>query len=279
MKIQANAKINLTLDICSKRSDGYHIINSVMQSVSLADLVEIKKSDSISVCYSDIGKTGENDICFIAAVKFFEYSKIIGGTQIEVDKKIPCVAGVGGSSSDAAAVIHGLNRLYNTNYSDNELCKIALKVGADVPFCIVGGSCLVSGIGETVTPIVSIPDCAFLIVVLGKKQSTKQMYDDLDSRPLECPKTEKMLEIWQQGDLKKISSNLSNAFEALYDITYEKELLSSFSPLGISLSGSGPAVYAIFENADKALKAQSQLLKEKIVSYVAMPQKNGVKFE
>lgn len=279
MKIQANAKINLTLDICSKRPDGYHIINSVMQSVSLSDSVEIEKSDNISVCYSDIGAVDKKDICFTAAVKFFEHSKIIGGAQIVVDKKIPCVAGVGGSSSDAAAVIHGLNRLYNTNYSDNELCEIALKVGADVPFCVVGGSCVVSGIGETVKPIAPIPDCAFLIVVLGKKQSTKQMYDDLDSRPLECPKTEKMLEIWQQGDLKEISSNLSNAFEALYDITYEKKLLSSFSPLGISLSGSGPAVYAIFENADKAVKAQSQLLKEKIVSYVALPQKNGVKFE
>lgn len=279
MKIKANAKTNLTLDICSKREDGYHIIDSVMQSVSIWDNVVIKKSNRIRVWYSDMETCGEDDICFKAAKSFFEYGKLMGGVDIRITKRIPCVAGMGGSSSDAAAVIVGLNKMYKTAYSLDTLCKIGLKVGADVPFCIVGGTARVGGIGEKVTSIKSIPDCAFLIVVLGKKKSTKQMYDAIDSKPFQPFKTENMINAINGGDLKGVCNNISNAFKGVHSIEYEESLLSRFNPLGIGLSGSGPAVFAVFEREEDAVNAQNVLKEQNIVSYVALPKKQGIEIE
>ena len=279
MKIKANAKINLTLDICSKRSDGYHIIDSVMQSVSLFDELELKRADNISIWYSDIGKCGEDDICYKAAKSFFERANISGGAEIRIEKKIPCVAGVGGSSSDAAAVIVELNRMYGTDFSVDTLCEIGLKVGADVPFCIVGGTVRVGGIGEKLEPIKAIPSCAFLIVVLSKKSSTKQMYEEIDSKPYDDAATPKMIDAIENRDLTEISKGLSNAFKAVHGIETEEKLLLEFAPLGIGLSGSGPAVYAVFENEEEALNAQSKLKKRQIISYVAIPREKGIEIE
>lgn len=279
MKIKANAKINLTLDICAQREDGYHILDSVMQSVSLCDDVELNMSDRISVWYSDLGDCGEDDICFKAAKSFFEYSNLSGGVDIRITKKIPCVAGLGGSSSDAAAVIVGLNKMYKTAYSLDTLCKIGLKVGADVPFCIVGGTARVGGIGEKVTHIKGIPDCAFLIVVLGKKKSTKEMYGAIDSKPFAPFKTESMINAINGGDLNEVCNNISNAFKGVHSIEYEESLLSRFNPLAIGLSGSGPAAFAVFKNGEDALNTQNELKKQNITSFVAAPREKGIEIE
>lgn len=279
MKLKANAKINLTLDICGRREDGYHILDTVMQSVSLCDDVELNMCDRIGVWYSDIGDCDHTDICFKAAKSFFEYSKIAGGVDIRVTKRIPCVAGMGGSSSDAAAVIVGLNELYKTAYSLETLCEIGLRVGADVPFCIVGGTARVGGIGEKITPIESIPDCAFLIVVLGKKGSTKEMYAAIDSKSLSPFKTEDMLKAINEADLNKICANVSNAFKEVHPIDYEENLLKQFNPLCVGLSGSGPAVFAVFQNKAEALSAQTALKEKNITSYVAFPRKKGIETE
>lgn len=279
MKLKANAKINLTLDICGRRDDGYHIIDSVMQSVSLWDNVVMKKSNRIRVWYSDMETCGEDDICFKAAKSFFDYSKLMGGVDIRIIKKIPCVAGLGGSSSDAAAVIVGLNEIYKTAYPLDTLCKIGLKVGADVPFCIVGGTARVGGIGENITPIKSLPDCAFLIVVLGKKGSTKEMYAAIDSKPLAPFKTADAVTAIENSDLGEVCKNVSNAFKEVYTIDYEENLLKQFNPLCVGLSGSGPAVFAVFENSQDALNAKNELKKQNIISYVALPRKKGIETE
>ena len=279
MKLKANAKINLTLDICGRREDGYHILDTVMQSVSLCDDVELNMCDRIGVWYSDIGDCDHTDICFKAAKSFFDYSKLMGGVDIRIIKKIPCVAGLGGSSSDAAAVIVGLNEIYKTAYSLDTLCKIGLKVGADVPFCIVGGTARVGGIGENITPVKSLPDCAFLIVVLGKKGSTKEMYAAIDSKPLAPFKTADAVTAIENSDLGEICKNVSNAFKEVYTIDYEENLLKQFNPLCVGLSGSGPAVFAVFENSQDALNAKNELKKQNIISYVALPRKKGIETE
>ena len=279
MKLKANAKLNLSLDICSKREDGYHILDSVMQSVSLCDNVNVEKAEKITVCYSDIGLCGSNDICYLAAKNFFEYAGIENGADIYIEKNIPCVAGMGGSSCDAAAVLMALNRLYETNYAEGTLIEIGLKVGADVPFCIVGGTCRVGGIGEILTPIKPLTSCAFLVVVMGKKPSTKEMYELIDSKPYRCGNTQKLIDMIEEGNLKGMCSSLSNAFEVVHSIRLERELLGRFSPLGIGLSGSGPAVFAVFENKAQADKARSVLETEGIAAYVVEPQEKGIIIE
>lgn len=279
MKLKANAKINLTLDICGKRQDGYHLLDTVMQSVSLCDNVEINASHRITVWYSDLGNCGEDDICYKAARAFFDYSGIVGGADIRVIKNIPCVAGLGGSSSDAAAVIVGLNEIYKTAYSLDTLCEIGLKVGADVPFCIVGGTARVGGIGEKITPIKDVPDCAFLIVVLGKKGSTKEMYAAIDSKPLAPFKTADAVTAIENADLYEVCKNVSNAFKEVHTIDYEENLLNQFNPLCVGLSGSGPAVFAVFQNEAEALAAQTALKEKNITSFVSLPRKTGTETE
>ena len=148
MKIKAFAKVNLSLDVTGKRADGYHTLSSVFQSVSLSDIVEIKKADSISVKCSDTSLNGEDNLCNTAAVKFFEAAKIQGGAEIFIEKHIPLAAGLGGGSTDAGAVLKGLNELYGKPLSEQKLLEIALSLGADVPFCMVGGTKLCEGIGE-----------------------------------------------------------------------------------------------------------------------------------
>ena len=160
MKVKACAKINLTLDIVGKRCDGYHLIDSVFQSVSIFDELCVEKGDGITVKCSVGSIDNKDNIVCKAAEKFFENTKINGGAAIEIKKNIPLAAGLGGGSADAAAVIVALDRLYETKLSNEQICSIGLSVGADVPFCTVGGTARVGGIGEIVEKLPDIPDCA-----------------------------------------------------------------------------------------------------------------------
>ncbi|MBQ1183634.1 MAG: 4-(cytidine 5'-diphospho)-2-C-methyl-D-erythritol kinase, partial [Clostridia bacterium] len=167
MKIKAFAKVNLSLDVTGKRADGYHTLCSVFQSVSLCDIVEIEKSDSISVKCSDTSLNGEDNLCNTAAVKFFQAAGILGGADIFIEKHIPLAAGLGGGSADAGAVLKGLNELYGNPLSEKKLLEIALSLGADVPFCMVGGTKLCEGIGEIMTELSPLPECYIVIAKKG----------------------------------------------------------------------------------------------------------------
>lgn len=276
MKLRANAKINLTLDICGVRADGYHIISSVMQSVSLCDFVEINKACDISVLCSNSTLCGENNIAQKAAKSFFEYTCVSGGAEIKIEKHIPCAAGLGGGSADAAAVIVGLDKLYATNLKTEELCQIALKVGADVPFCIVGGAAKVGGIGDEITPITPLENCAFVLLKQGQKLSTGDMYRKLDEKPYAPPKTESLVDAIKCGDITEVANYMGNAFSTVCDISKEKELLLKTKPLGICLSGSGPTVFAIY-NDEKSAKSAANILGDN--AYFALPSKFGVETE
>ena len=280
MKIKAHAKINLTLDIVGRREDGYHLIDSVMQSVSLADTLYIEKAESITVICDDTKLSGESNIAYKAAVKFFEYVGISGGASIRIEKNIPLASGMGGGSADAAAVIKALDRIYETNLNNSKLCEIALMVGADVPFCITGGTARVTGIGEEIEALPMLPNCSLLLIKQGSKLSTADMYKKIDSMP-QCKKnTQQAVEGIASGNILNVIPYISNAFA--YVSECEKvlaDIKKSSMPLAASLSGSGPTVFAVYQDDKDALCAKAQLEKMGYKPILAHPESKTLKFE
>lgn len=280
MKIKAYAKINLTLDIVGTRADGYHLIDSVMQSVSLADTLYVERDESITVICDDDKLSGEGNIAYKAAVKFFEYVGISGGALIKIEKQIPQAAGMGGGSADAAAVIVALDKIYETNLSYNKLCEIALKVGADVPFCIAGGTARVGGIGEEIKPLESLPKCSLLLIKQGNKLSTANMYKKIDSMPQCEAHTPEAVDGIASGDILNVIPHISNAFACVSDC---EGVLADIEKVGghlaASLSGSGPTVFALYAEDSDVLCAKTQLEKMGYTPILAHPQDAGLKFE
>lgn len=276
MKLKANAKINLTLDICGKRADGYHLIDSVMQSISLCDILTVEKANDITVSCSDQMLCGEENIATKAAKAFFDFSGINAGADIYIEKHIPKAAGLGGGSADAAAVIVALNELYETGFDVNTLCEIGLSVGADVPFCIVGGTARVRGIGELIETVSPLCDVSLLLSLSGEKQSTADMYRKIDNSPALPPVTEKMLCAIGKGDITGVANLLSNSFGAVCDYTALAQKFLETSPLGVSLSGSGPTVFAMYKNDSESDTALKQLEDSGVVVYKATNSPLGV---
>ncbi len=277
MRIKANAKINLTLGICGKREDGYHLVDTVMHSVGLFDVVEINKANYINVICSNIPE--EENIAFKSAKLFFEKTGIQGGCEISIEKNIPTCAGMGGGSADAAAVLCGLNKLYNVNLSEGQLCEIAVKLGADVPFFINGGCQRATGIGEILESYTPLEKGYFVLAKADKKPSTAEMYRLIDQNEPLLADNEMILEYIKNNDLKKLSKNLDNAFATVWQNSILKEKMNRFSPLAVALTGSGPTWFALFDNLDNAKKLESKLKAQNIESYLVTPQKTALVFE
>ena len=257
--MKAKAKINLTLDILSKRPDGYHEISSVMQTISLCDKVKVKKAKDISVS----GNSGINpldDICYKAAKAFFEYTKIPGGAKIKIKKNIPVSAGLGGGSADAAAVICELNRIYKTNLGRECLEKIALKAGADVPFLISGGTAKVCGIGEKVCSLPHIVGKYIVLVKETEKQSTAKTYSDFDEFGKSNPKTDAFCNALNNG--AEWQDHIGNDFISVIPQKALIAEITALKPACVSLSGSGPTVFAIFESKKQARNAAKSLKRD-----------------
>lgn len=279
MKLKANAKINLTLDVLGKREDGYHLIDSVFQSVSLCDIVEVDVSDSIVVGCSDNTICDESNIAYKAAENFFAYTNKNGGAQIAIEKHIPLASGMGGGSADAAAVIVALNKLYETNLSEEQLCEIGLSVGADVPFCIIGGTARVGGIGEKMEKLPDMPQCAIMLIKHGKKLSTAYMYRQVDAYPQDKYYTRSMVNGIVSGDVSVICQNVFNAFDSVCDNETLIKDIKETAPLAVSLSGSGPTVFAIYADMMQANGAKESLKEKGYTPYLVAPSKNGIETE
>lgn len=279
MKLKANAKINLTLDVVGKRADGYHLIDSVFQSVSLCDFVSVEKDSLISVHCSDDTISDKSNIANKAAERFFDYTKLNGGAKIVIEKHIPLAAGLGGGSADAAAVITALDKIYGTALTTDALCEIGLKVGADVPFCIVGGTARVGGIGEKLEKLPDISDCTILLVKHGTKQSTADMYKKIDSCSISTSHTADAVTGIECGDLQMVCKNISNAFSMVCDNSELINDIKSTKPLAVSLSGSGPTTFAVYNDASTALCAAEGLKKMGYSPIITAPANSGIIFE
>lgn len=279
MKLKACAKINLTLDIIGIRKDGYHIIDSVFQSVSLGDYVTVNKSDVITVSCTDTTICDESNIAYKAAQCFFKHVGISGGAQIIIEKHIPLASGLGGGSADAAAVIVALNKIYNTNLSADKLCHIGLSVGADVPFCIMGGTARVGGIGEQMIKLPDMPDCAILLIKHGQKLSTADMYKKVDACPQSNFYTQTVVDAIKCGSLNTLCQNVYNAFSAVCNNDNLITDINCTKPFAVSLSGSGPTVFAIYSNTLQASTAANTLKAMGYNPILALPCNRGILFE
>lgn len=269
MKIYANAKINLTLDIVGKRDDGYHDLQTVMQSISLCDEIEINKNNSKRIyisCDKENIPCDERNIAFKAAAALFEKAGITDcGIDISIKKNIPSEAGMGGGSADAAAVLKALRYLFNIDISDKELYALSATIGADVPFCLHGGTCLCEGIGEHLYPLNSIPECSILICKPQVGVSTKEAYSAADRYPQLSVQNSRALALaLNEGnvDLPFIAEVVYNHFDEVLHIPEVQIIKGIMNESGTTVSamtGSGSAVFGIFEEKKDAELAAFRL--------------------
>lgn len=273
------AKINLTLDVLGKRPNGYHDVLMIMQTVSLYDLVLVDRTNSGISISSNLKflPTNENNIAYKAAKIFFEHTCITGGAKIMIHKNIPVAAGLAGGSGNAAAVLCALDKLYNTKLTADELMALGLELGADVPYCIMGGTALASGIGEVLTPLPPLPKCTILLVKPPISISTPSIYKEIDSAQiLERPDTDAMISALENGDIRNVSNNLSNVMgtvtEGMHPIIkgIRRKMLMN-GALGAVMSGSGPSVFGIFPDYETAKKSHDSFAFQFKEVYIISP--------
>ncbi len=267
VKVNAYAKINLMLDIIAKRTDGYHDLFMIMQSVSTHDTVTVTENGSkkISItCRTEGIPLDEKNICWKAADAFFRYTKKRNkGIHIDIKKRIPHAAGLAGGSADGAAVIIALNKIFHTGLRDEELCKIGAEIGADLPFCLTGGTLLAQGIGDKLSKIKPLKKCYIVLAKPDFDVNTGYAYKQFDHfGKIRTPDKFGMLCAMQSRSLTAICSKMENVFEQFIEVPKRidiKEILKKNGALGVCMSGSGPTVFGIFDNRENAQDAADEL--------------------
>lgn len=270
ISLKALAKINLGLDVLGKREDGYHEVRMVMQTIHLYDRVEIKKTRSphihveTNLYYLPVN---EDNLVYRAAKLMKDEFQIKEGVRIVLQKFIPVAAGLAGGSSDAAAVLVGMNRIFNLGLKQNKLMELGLKIGADVPFCIMRGTALAEGIGEKLTALPPMPKCPVLVAKPAISVSTKAVYEGLKLYDgMEHPDIDGVMEGIQQKDLKGVASHMGNILETvtipMYPVIEDiKKLMLENGALNAMMSGSGPTVFGLFPN-EKEIRRAYEALKQ-----------------
>ena len=294
LTLPAPSKINLFLDITGRRPDGYHTISGIMHAVSLCDTVtltltpvsnEEEPRHTLTCTHPDLPTDGKN-LALRAAKAFFEATGT-GNTHlhIHIEKRIPAAAGMAGGSTDAAAVLKGLNQLMGQPLTHSELCRVGLTLGADVPFCITGNAQITEGVGEILTPCAPLPPCYLVVACAGEGVSTPAAYKKLDELYGHfdgngyASKTDAFaaqLDALEKGDLCGVGKNAYNIFESAVLPThskagYIKNILASSGAVLAMMSGSGPSVFGVFENEKDAQAAAKMLLDQDIPAWVCEP--------
>ena len=291
LEVKAYAKVNLSLDIVGRREDGYHLVRMVMQSLDIADILTFEKLDKPEIIVlldnpsvgsdgdSPLGKVplDENNLIYKAARLLFDRyiwkRNEKAGVQITLTKNIPIAAGMAGGSSDAAATFRGINELFELGLMDKELMEMGVTLGADIPYCIMGGTALSEGIGEELTRLPDIPECVFLVVKPRISVSTAEAYGGYDSLVesktgqkvcIIHPDVDGQVDALYAGNLKGVTDKFLNVLEY---VTAEKhpiigdieKIMLDFGALNAMMSGSGPTVFGIFEDVEKAEAAKKEL--------------------
>lgn len=275
--VYAPAKLNLFLEIGDRMPDGYHNLESVMQSVTFYDTVSIKKADAgISFDCNKKKIIYDGNLVLKAARAFFEYTGINSGLDIFLHKRIPISAGLGGGSSDAAATLIGLNGMFGGVIPENELMSLGKKLGADVPFCIKRGLRRALGIGELLERLPDLPECFFTVAKGIATVSTKSAFEALDKiEGRIIKKSDDMIKAIINKDIKTLSSHLYNAFEIQNGFDKRiKDVLLENNALNAVMSGSGPSVFGIFDNQADAEKADKALKRAGFFSFCCRPESN-----
>lgn len=285
IKVKAYAKINLMLDIINKRTDGYHDLFMIMQSIGLYDTITVteNKSKTISITCSNADIPLDNkNIAWKSAEAFFKYTKKKNkGINIDIIKRIPHSAGIAGGSADGAGVIIALDKIYKTNLSSEELCKIGVQVGADLPFCITGGTLLAQGIGDVLNKVKPLRKCYIVLIKPDVNVNTGVAYHQFDEfGKNHTPDKFGMLCAMQSRNLDDIASKMENVFEQFIDVPNRieiKEILKNNNALGVCMSGSGPSIFGIFTDKNNAQKACDELKKYSKNVFLTAPVSSGYK--
>lgn len=266
--LKSYGKINLGLDVLRRREDGYHEVRMIMQTVGLYDVLTMKKrkDDKIEMtCNLSFLPTDERNLVYKAVKLIKDKYHIKDGVKINLSKRIPVAAGMAGGSSNCAAALKGMNQLFDLGLSIDELCEIGVTLGADVPYCIWGGTALSEGIGEKLSRVDAMPDCYILIAKPGISVSTAFVYKNLDLLALsKHPDIDGMLECLKEKDLTGICDRLENVLETVtikeYPIIEKvKKHLMDQGAKGALMSGSGPTIFAVFEDKKTADNAMESL--------------------
>ncbi len=268
MRLQAFAKINLGLDVLGKREDGYHEVRMIMQTIRMYDQLDMRKSVEPGIHLTTNKKyipVDENNLVWRAAKLMMDTCGIIEGVSIHLHKVIPVAAGMAGGSSDAAATLVGMNRLFHCGLSKEKLMELGVQIGADVPYCVLRGTALAEGIGEKLTVLPPMPDCWILIGKPGISVSTKYVYTTLDlNTDTVHPDINGMKKALEDGNLYGITERMGNVLQdvtipAYPEVERIKEQMKALGAVNAMMSGSGPTVFGIFDNEEKAQEACQKL--------------------
>lgn len=278
MEQEAFAKINLSLDITGRREDGFHTLDTVMQSVSLSDRVRLELDDTGEIaltCSKPHIPCDARNTAFRAAQLFLDATGLAYGARIHIEKRIPDEAGLGGGSADAAAVLRMLNALTGEPLNTAELLFLAMRVGADVPFCVLNGTRRCGGIGEEMIPLAPMAHCGILLVKPPVGVSTPAAYRRCDEAPDDGVRyTGALVRAIEARDFGRIASSLGNRFDdalRLPEVEAIKERLRALGALGAQMTGSGSAVFGLFETEDDARRACAALGERYGAAFVAHP--------
>lgn len=260
---RAYAKINLGLDVLGVLPNGYHEVRMIMQTVGIYDELSFEKAENGIVITTDAGElpTNEDNLIYKAVKLLFDKYAISEGVRIHLQKNIPIAAGMAGGSTDAAATLKGISELFELNCDEKELRELGVKIGADVPYCIMGGTALAEGIGEKLTKLSPAPDCFLLVAKPDINVSTKYVYEHLDAQEsYEHPDIDGMLEAISQESLDGVVSTMGNVLETVTVPAYPvidtiKARMKELGALNSMMSGSGPTVFGIFDQETVAKKA------------------------
>lgn len=277
----AFAKINLTLDVLSKRPDGYHDLKSVMQTVSIRDDIEIDVDTGkpwALFCDQENVPTDERNLAWKAAKVFFENTKLeTSGIEIRITKRIPMEAGLGGGSADAGAVLRALNRHYGNPLSIMALAELGSLVGSDVPFCTLCGTAMVEGRGERLRKLPDMPDCCFVVCKPDFSSSTAELYRKLDETVIgKRPDHQAMESALLAGNLEKVAENIYNVFDPVVtkehlELNYIKSIFNSYGSIAQQMTGSGSAVFAIVPDFEFAAVICNMLKDNYAQVFIAKP--------
>ena len=286
IQLKSRAKINLSIDVLGKRPDGYHLVEMIMQTIDLFDIIKIFSIEEDKIIIESNSKDiplDSKNIVYKAADLIKNHCNIRKGIKIYIEKNIPIAAGMAGGSSNAAAVLVGLNKLWNLNLSKEELKVLGLKLGADVPFCIEGEASLAENIGEKLTKIDGLSQDAFVLVCKPDLfVSTKEIYKEIDSKIIEKrPNNKLLIQLLKENNIEMLAKNMYNVLEEVtkekYPVIKEIEkVMMENDALGSMMSGSGPTVFGLYDNKEQAENCKQILLESFKQVYVVKVHNKGV---
>ncbi len=281
LTLKAYAKINLGLDVVRRLPNGYHEVKMVMQTVDIYDELTFTKKDS-GICVTVEAEglpagavpADENNLIYKAAKQLMDKYGVTEGVHIHLKKNIPVAAGMAGGSTDAAAAYRGVNALFNLGATEEEICEMAVKVGADVPYCVKGGTALSEGIGEVLTILPDAPECFVLVAKPDLFVSTKYVYENLHADTLKHhPDIDGMVEAIKEGNLNGVIERMENVLETVTEKTYPvigeiKNFMEEKGARRAMMSGSGPTVFGIYDDGAKAVAGYEALKETGLVKQI-----------